>query len=60
MKTEEAMIGQFLAAHGGPFYTLQRQLGLLREDAFRAGSRALLFVGLAWGVPLAGSEPRRR
>jgi hypothetical protein len=52
MKTEETGIGQFLAAHGGPFYTLQRQLGLLREDAFRAGSRALLFVGLAWGVPL--------
>jgi len=37
---------------GGPFYDLQRQLGLLREDTFRAGSRALLFVGLAWGVPL--------
>jgi hypothetical protein len=26
-------------------------MGLLREEAFRAGSRALLFVGLAWGVP---------
>ena len=59
MTTEKAKIGQFLAAHGGPFYTLQRQLGLLREDAFRAGSRALLFVGLAWGGA-AGSEPRRR
>ena len=52
MTTEEDRIGQFLLARGGPFYTLQQQLGLLREDAFRAGSRALLFVGLAWGVPL--------
>ncbi|MEN8132825.1 MAG: hypothetical protein ABFS45_22115 [Pseudomonadota bacterium] len=51
-QTEEPRIGEFLLARGGPFYALQRQLGLLREDAFRAGSRALLFVGLAWGVPL--------
>jgi len=49
---EEASLGRFLAAHGGPFYGLQQQLGLLREDAFRAGPRAFLFVGLAWGVPL--------
>ena len=42
----------FLIAHGGPFYELQRRLGLLRERAFRAGRRALLAVGLAWGVPL--------
>ena len=42
----------FLLAHGGPFCGLQRQLGLLREDAFRAGSRALLFVTLAWAIPL--------
>ena len=33
---EEASLGRFLAAHGGPFYGLQQQLGLLREDAFRA------------------------
>lgn len=45
-------IGQFLIAHGGPFYDLQQQLGLLRTHAFRAGWRALLFVGLAWGMPL--------
>jgi len=42
-------------ARGGPFYTLQRQLGLLREDAFHAGRRAVLLVGLAWGVPLVSS-----
>jgi hypothetical protein len=52
MTNKELQIGQFLIARGGPFYELQQQLGLLREDAFRAGSRALLFVGLAWGVPL--------
>jgi len=52
MTAEEESIGQFLVAHGGPFYTLQRHLGLLREDAFRAGRRAVLMVGLAWGVPL--------
>ena len=52
MTHEDSRIGEFLLAHGGPFYELQRQLGLLREDAFHAGFRALLFVGLAWGVPL--------
>ena len=45
-------IGEFLVARGGPFYELQRRLGLLREEAFHAGSRAVLFVFLAWGVPL--------
>jgi hypothetical protein len=52
MTNEDIRAGEFLLAHGGPFYNLQRQLGLLSEDAFRAGSRALLIVGLAWGVPL--------
>ena len=47
LTTEEAIIGRFLVAHGGPFYSLQRQVGLLREDEFRAGPRALLFIGLA-------------
>jgi hypothetical protein len=52
MTAEEKKAREFKLAHGGPFYELQRRLGLLREDAFRAGSRALLFVALAWGVPL--------
>jgi hypothetical protein len=52
MATKDARTGEFLLAHGGPFYALQKQLGLLREDAFRAGFRAVLFVGLAWGIPL--------
>jgi hypothetical protein len=45
-------IGDFLIARGGPFYELQRRMGLLRERALRAGRRAALLVGLAWGVPL--------
>ena len=44
MTAEEKKAREFMLAHGGPFYELQRRLGLLREDAFRAGSRALLFV----------------
>ena len=53
MVAEEKTAREFMLAHGGPFYELQLRLGLLREDAFRAGFRALLFVALAWGVPLA-------
>jgi hypothetical protein len=52
VKPEEVRIGEFLVSCGGPFYELQRRLRLLREGAFRAGFRAALFVGLAWGVPL--------
>ena len=51
--TDEARrIGEYLASHGGPFFELQRRLGVLREDALLAGRRAVLFVSLAWGVPL--------
>ena len=52
MTTQEKRAGEFLLAHGGPFYDLQRLLGMLREDAFNAAPRALLFVAIAWGVPL--------
>jgi hypothetical protein len=48
----DARIREFLIAHGGPFYELQRQLGLIREDALRSVPRAAVVVGLAWGVPL--------
>ena len=30
LTAEDDRIGQFLVARGGPFYTLQRRLGLLR------------------------------
>jgi len=52
MTSDVGEIGDFLIARGGPFYELQQRLGLLRENAFRAGPRAVLFVFLAWGVPL--------
>lgn len=53
--TKNPGIEEFLVARGGPFYELQQRLGLLREEAFRAGPRAMLFVFLAWGVPLLPS-----
>src|SRR5690606_9397462 len=43
---------EFLIARGGPYYDLQRRLGLLREEALHAGRRAVILVGLAWAVPL--------
>ena len=51
MEKETSDIGDFEIARGGPFYELQRRIGLLHEDAFRAAPRALLFVVLAWGAP---------
>ncbi|PKA38857.1 hypothetical protein [Rhizobium sullae] len=46
---DERRIGEFLASHGGPFYQLQVQLKLLKENSLRAAPRAALFVALAWG-----------
>jgi hypothetical protein len=51
-------LGEFLASHGGPFFDLQEQLKLLRRNALRVGSRAALFVALAWGVPFLLGLPR--
>ena len=52
MHSQKIPVDEFLVAHGGPFFELQRRLGLLRGDTLRAGLQAPLFVGLAWGVPL--------
>jgi hypothetical protein len=49
---------EFLASHGGPFYELQRRLHLLHEHALKSGQRAVIFVGLAWGVPFLLGLPR--
>jgi hypothetical protein len=51
-------LGEFLASHGGPFFELQEQLQLLRQNALRVGPRAALFVALAWGVPFLLGLPR--
>jgi hypothetical protein len=52
MTTPDSTAPDFLIAHGGPFYELQRRLGLIHAHALNAGRRALLAVALAWGVPL--------
>lgn len=52
MTTQDPGIADFLIARGGVFYDLQKRFRLLREDALRSTRRAILFVGLAWGVPL--------
>ncbi|NJO23910.1 MAG: hypothetical protein HC868_14525 [Sphingomonadales bacterium] len=49
---EPTAVDRFLIARGGPFYELQQRLGLLHENALQTGKRALLAVGLAWGIPL--------
>ena len=49
--SDKAQIRELLAAHGGPFYALQRRLGMLQDSALKAERRALIFVALAWGVP---------
>ena len=49
---QSAGIGEFLASHGGPFFELQRRVGVLEEDAAHTGRRAAIVVALAWGVPL--------
>jgi hypothetical protein len=49
---EAKAVGDFLIARGGPFYDLQRRVGLLHERALQAGRRAAIAVTLAWGVPL--------
>lgn len=58
--TDAAAIGEFLASHGGPFFDLQRRLNLLHERALHVRRRAILFVALAWGVPLVLSLAQGR
>jgi hypothetical protein len=42
----------FSVARGGPYYELQRRMGLLTDDNLHVGRRALVFTGLAWAMPL--------
>ncbi|TCL75682.1 hypothetical protein [Rhizobium sp. BK251] len=48
---------EYLAYRGGPFFNLQRRLGLIWEASLNAGRRALIFVGIAWLVPLVLTLP---
>lgn len=49
---EQKQLADFLASHGGPFYELQARLHLLHARSLKVRSRALIFVAVAWGVPL--------
>lgn len=49
---ESRPIGQFDIASGAPFNALQARLGLLREGQRRIGGRVVVFVLVAWAVPL--------
>lgn len=57
-RSREPAAKDYLAAHGGPFFELQRRLGLLHEQSLKSGQRALLFIALAWFVPLLLGLPR--
>ena len=47
-----AAVERFDIADGGPFVGLQERLGLLEQTAAFAPKRAIVFVGIAFGVPL--------
>ncbi len=48
---------EFLASHGGPFFELQRRFNLVHERNLHTGRRILLFVAVAWLVPLLLTIP---
>lgn len=50
-------IQDYLAYRGGPFFELQKRMGLLRKDALNARRRALFYIALAWLVPLLLALP---
>lgn len=53
----ETQFADFLASHGGPFYELQARLHMLRADSLKVGSRAVIFVAVAWGMPFLLALP---
>ncbi|MCV3739040.1 hypothetical protein OCK02_22970 [Rhizobium sp. TRM96647] len=56
-QTQNVEIADYLAYRGGPFFELQKRLGLLRRDALNARRRALIYVAIAWLVPLLLALP---
>ncbi|RDJ12866.1 hypothetical protein [Rhizobium grahamii] len=48
---------EFLASHGGPFFALQRRLNLVHERNLHTGRRILVFVTVAWAIPLLLTLP---
>lgn len=53
----DVKISDFLAYQGGPFFELQERIGLLRRSALNARRRALLYIAIAWLVPLVLALP---
>lgn len=54
---ESIQIADFPAYQGGPFFELQERMGLLKENALNAPRRALIYVAIAWLVPLVLALP---
>lgn len=54
---ETVQVAEYLAYQGGPFYEFQERMGLLRKDALNAPRRALIYVAIAWLVPLILAVP---
>jgi hypothetical protein len=54
---QQTQFDDFLASHGGPFYELQARLHMLRADSLKVGSRAVIFVAVAWGMPFLLALP---
>ena len=54
---KDVEIADYRAYQGGPFFELQKRMGLLRRDALNARRRALLYVAVAWLVPLVLALP---
>ncbi|MDF1632994.1 hypothetical protein [Mycoplana sp. MJR14] len=54
---KDVEIADYRAYQGGPFFELQKRMGLLRRDALNARRRALLYVAIAWLVPLVLALP---
>ena len=54
---ENVQFADYLAYQGGPFYELQERMGLLKKDALNAPRRALIYIAIAWLVPLILALP---
>lgn len=50
--TDDPTIEAVKISRGGLYYEMQARVGLVKDDQLRPVSRALLFVLIAWAVPL--------
>lgn len=54
---ESVQLADYPAYQGGPFFELQERMGLLKKDALNAPRRALIYIAIAWLVPLILALP---